>query len=162
MLSIGSSMSKRSPEKMHEIGIFWSSVVSAKAAMCDEDFTTHITVTGHHKAWFQTMHNASWGLQTFSVTMTPRLQWHPAYSNSFGKSHITKKCDCKQKSAFSDTLPLSWGCHCNRGFLYYRDEIYSLQILLSRTQSGPGWTVKEQQEHNSPNHVQRINLISVH
>ena len=43
----------------------------------------------------------------------------------------------------------------------YRDEIYSLQILLSRTQAGPGRTVKHEQEDVSPNHVQRINLISV-
>ena len=44
----------------------------------------------------------------------------------------------------------------------YRDEIYSLQIQLSRTQVGPGRAVKEQQGQNSPNHLQRINLISVH
>ena len=44
----------------------------------------------------------------------------------------------------------------------YRDEIYSLQILLSRTQAGPSRTVKQEQEQISPNHVQRINLISVH
>ena len=43
----------------------------------------------------------------------------------------------------------------------YRDEINSLQIQLSRTQAGPGRAVKEQQEKNSPNDVQRINLISV-
>ena len=43
----------------------------------------------------------------------------------------------------------------------YRDEIYSLQNLLSRTQAGPGKTVKKEQEEISPNHVQRINLISV-
>ena len=43
----------------------------------------------------------------------------------------------------------------------YRDEIYSFQILLSRTQAGPGRTVKQEQEDISPNHVQRINLISV-
>ena len=43
----------------------------------------------------------------------------------------------------------------------YRDEIYSLQILLSRTQAGPGRTVKQQQEETSPNHVQKINRISV-
>ena len=43
----------------------------------------------------------------------------------------------------------------------YRDEINSLQIQLSRTQSGPGRDVKEQVEQNSPNHIQRINLISV-
>ena len=43
----------------------------------------------------------------------------------------------------------------------YRDEINSLQIQLSSTQAGPGRAVKEQQEQNSPNHVQRVNLISV-
>ena len=43
----------------------------------------------------------------------------------------------------------------------YRDEIYSLQIQLSRTQAGPGRTVKQEQEEISPNHVQRLNLISV-
>ena len=43
----------------------------------------------------------------------------------------------------------------------YRDEMNSLQIQLSSTQAGPGRAVKEQQEQNSPNHVQRINLISV-
>ena len=43
----------------------------------------------------------------------------------------------------------------------YRDEINSLQIQLSSTQAGLGRAVKEQQEQNSPNHVQRINLISV-
>ena len=44
----------------------------------------------------------------------------------------------------------------------YRDEIHSLQILLSRTQAGPGRTVKQEQEEISPNHVQRLNLISVY
>ena len=43
----------------------------------------------------------------------------------------------------------------------YRDETNSLQIQLSRTQAGLGRAVKEQQEQNSPNHVQIINLISV-
>ena len=43
----------------------------------------------------------------------------------------------------------------------YRDEIYSLQNFLSRTQAGPGRTVKREQEEISPNHVQRINLSSV-
>ena len=49
-----------------------------------------------------------------------------------------------------------------QNYVYYRDEINSLQIQLSRTQAGPGRAVKEQQEQNSPNHVQRINLISVY
>ena len=43
----------------------------------------------------------------------------------------------------------------------YRDEINSLQIRLSRTQVEPDTAVKVQQEQNSPNHVQIINLISV-
>ena len=37
-----------------------------------------------------------------------------------------------------------------------------MQILLSRTQAGPGRTVKQELEEISPNHVQRKNLISVH
>ena len=37
-----------------------------------------------------------------------------------------------------------------------------MQILLSRTHAGPGRTVKQEQEEISPNHVQRINLISIH
>ena len=45
--------------------------------------------------------------------------------------------------------------------IMYRDEIYSLQILLSRTQAEPGRAVKKEQEEISPNHVRRINLISV-
>ena len=41
-----------------------------------------------------------------------------------------------------------------------RDEILTLQILLSRTQAGPVRTVKQEQEENYCNHVQRLNLIS--
>ena len=33
--------------------------------------------------------------------------------------------------------------------------------MLSRTQAGPGRTVKKEQEEISPNHVQRLNVISV-
>ena len=33
--------------------------------------------------------------------------------------------------------------------------------MLSRTQAGPGRTVKQEQDEISPNHEQRINLISV-
>ena len=54
-------------------------------------------------------------------------------------------------------LPLDFTFYLN----LYRDEFNSLQIQLSRTQAGPSRAVKEQQEQNSPNHVQRINLISV-
>ena len=43
----------------------------------------------------------------------------------------------------------------------YRDDIKSLQILLSRTQAGPVRTIKKEQEEILPNHIQRIKLISV-
>ena len=43
----------------------------------------------------------------------------------------------------------------------YRDEIYSLQNLLSRTQARPGRPPKKEQEEISLNHIQRINLIFV-
>ena len=43
----------------------------------------------------------------------------------------------------------------------YRDEIYSLQNLLSRTQARPGRPPKKEQEEISLNHIQRLNLISV-
>ena len=52
-------------------------------------------------------------------------------------------------------------CYAYSWYSIYRGEINSLQIQLSRTEAGPGRAVKEQQEQNSPNHVQRINLISV-
>ena len=45
--------------------------------------------------------------------------------------------------------------------IQYRDENYSLQILLSRSQAGPVRIVKQEQEEISSNHVQRINLTSV-
>ena len=38
--------------------------------------------------------------------------------------------------------------------LVYRGEIYSLQILLSRTQAGPGRQIKQEQEDISRNHAQ--------
>ena len=37
-----------------------------------------------------------------------------------------------------------------------------MQILLSRTRAGPARTVKQEQEEISPNHVLRLNLISVY
>ena len=46
--------------------------------------------------------------------------------------------------------------------ILYRDEIHSLQILLSRTQGRPCRTVKQEQEEISPNHVQKLKLKSVH
>ena len=36
----------------------------------------------------------------------------------------------------------------------YRDRLKGVQILLSRTQAGPGKPVKQEQEETSPNHVQ--------
>ena len=44
----------------------------------------------------------------------------------------------------------------------YRAEKKSWQILLSRTQVGPGRKVKEEQEEISRNHVPRLFLGSVH
>ena len=44
----------------------------------------------------------------------------------------------------------------------YRAEKKSLQILLSRTQAGPGRKVKQEQEETSRNHVPRLFLGSVY
>ena len=44
----------------------------------------------------------------------------------------------------------------------YRSEKKSLQILVSRTQAGPGRKVKQEQEEISRNHVPRLFLGSVH
>ena len=53
-------------------------------------------------------------------------------------------------------------CVAQVGRILYRDEIYSLQILVvCNTQAEPGRTFKQEQEEISPNHVQRLNLISV-
>ena len=43
----------------------------------------------------------------------------------------------------------------------YREPAKGLQILLSRTQAGPGRAVKQEQEEISPNHVQAIYGASV-
>ena len=43
----------------------------------------------------------------------------------------------------------------------YRVEKKSLQILLSRTQAGPGKTVKQELEEISRNHMPRLFLSSV-
>ena len=43
----------------------------------------------------------------------------------------------------------------------HRAEKKSLQILLSRTQAGPGRTVKQEQEEVSRNHVQAFQPILV-
>ena len=50
------------------------------------------------------------------------------------------------------------GRHCTGK---YRAEKKSLQILLSRTQAGPGRKVKQEQEEISRNHVPRLFLGSV-
>ena len=44
----------------------------------------------------------------------------------------------------------------------YRAEIKSLQILLSRTQAGPGRKVKQEQEEISRNYVPRLFLSSLY
>ena len=43
----------------------------------------------------------------------------------------------------------------------YRDRLKGVQILLSRTQAGPGRTVMVEQEQTSRNHVQAFKPISV-
>ena len=43
----------------------------------------------------------------------------------------------------------------------YRDRLKSMQILLSRTQAGPGRAVKQEQKQTSCNHVQNLQSISV-
>ena len=43
----------------------------------------------------------------------------------------------------------------------YRDRLKGVQIVLSNSQAEPGRTVQQEQEEISPNHVQRLNLISV-
>ena len=43
----------------------------------------------------------------------------------------------------------------------YRDRLKGLQILLSRTQAGPGRKVKQEQKETSRNHVPRLFLSSV-
>ena len=45
-------------------------------------------------------------------------------------------------------------------WIWLKDYEQVVWFLLSRTQAGPGRTVKQEQEEISPNHV-RINLISV-
>ena len=41
-------------------------------------------------------------------------------------------------------------------FPKYRDRLKGMQILLSRTQAGPGRTGEQEQEQASPNHVQTL------
>ena len=45
--------------------------------------------------------------------------------------------------------------------MLYRDRLKSMQILLSRTQAGPGRAVKQEQKQTSRNHVQNLQSISV-
>ena len=47
-------------------------------------------------------------------------------------------------------------------YTQYRDELKGLYVLLSRTQAGPGRTVKQEQEDISRNHVQTPICPSVH
>ena len=58
-------------------------------------------------------------------------------------------------------IPGDCGLCTERKLGRYRAEKKSLQILLSRTQAGPGRKVKQQQEESSRNHVPRLFLGSV-
>ena len=46
--------------------------------------------------------------------------------------------------------------------LFYRGANKGLHVLLSRTQAGPGRTVKQEQEEISRNHVQTFICLSVY
>ena len=45
---------------------------------------------------------------------------------------------------------------CSRDDNVYRDRLKRVQILLSRTQAGPGREVKQKQEETSSNHVHAL------
>ena len=49
-----------------------------------------------------------------------------------------------------------------RVLLLYRGVNKGLYVLLSRTQAGPGRTVKQEQEEISRNHIQTFIYLSVH
>ena len=46
--------------------------------------------------------------------------------------------------------------HTDHILMEYRDRLKSMQILLSRTQAGPGRTGKQEQEQTSRNHVRTL------
>ena len=47
------------------------------------------------------------------------------------------------------------GIVCVQGLiLIYRGELKGVYVLLSRTQAGPGRADQQEQEENSPNHIQ--------
>ena len=50
----------------------------------------------------------------------------------------------------------------SRSSYYYRGGNKGLFVLLSRTQAGPGRTVKQEQEEMSRNHVQTFIFPTVH
>ena len=75
-----------------------------------------------------------------------------------------------KKGTFDGTPPSPFSskdgaANCTPSMLYkrhlYRELEKGLQILLSRTQAGPGRAVKQEQEEISPNHVQAISGASV-
>ena len=68
--------------------------------------------------------------------------WNETYSVA-GKIRLLKACPSKRPTNF-EQLDLH----------VYREPVKGLQILLGRTQAGPGRAVKQGQEQTSCNHVQ--------
>ena len=60
-----------------------------------------------------------------------------------------------------NTQRSGFGCFTQFVLSKYRGENKGLFVFLSRTQAGPGRTVKQEQEEISPNHVQTFILPSV-
>ena len=102
-------------------------------------------------------HESVW----LSLAMLIRETVDDIFINKRDKSTMRRLARALLRSLAFDNAKCTGEGHWMRISLY-RDEIYSLQIFLSRTQAGPGRTVKKEQEEISPNLVQRLNLISVY
>ena len=90
-----------------------------------------------------------------SVRLFPRINftfYHRIVGGCFGPC-----CNLCGHLSLSAVCQAGYPCH----YLQYRAEKKPLQILLSRTQAGPGRIVKQQQEEMSRNHVPRLFLSSV-
>ena len=76
------------------------------------------------------------------------------------RGSLAPLCDAEKKGFFYLASCLIQS-HLNQGDAYivshhveYRDRLKCMQILLSRTQAGPGRAAKQEQEQTSRNHVQ--------
>ena len=82
------------------------------------------------------------------------------------RERMAATSDCLYKEIWRRDLNGLWKCltetalfHCS---VLYRQANKGLYVLLSRTQAGPGRTVKQEQEEISRNHVQTFISPSVH